>query len=115
MSREIRFQFPLSNGLHARPASHLQAVGNRFASAIQLLNQRTGRAANAKSVLSLVSADVAKNDPCVLSISGPDEEQAERELNRFLRDELPICDEPLWSKADAIQVPRNASDIRVAC
>jgi len=110
MPREIRFQFPLPNGLHARPASHLQAVGNRFASAIQLLNQRTGRAANAKSVLSLVSADVAKNDPCVLSISGPDEEQAERELNRFLRDELPICDEPLGqtrSMQQEMPLPRS--------
>ncbi|MBC8105737.1 MAG: HPr family phosphocarrier protein, partial [Anaerolineae bacterium] len=95
MSREIRFDFPLSHGLHARPSSHVQALSNRFASQIQLTNTRTGHAANAKSVLSMVSADVRQNDACVISISGPDEERAETELKRFIRDVLPGCDDQL--------------------
>src|SRR5690242_755202 len=111
MSREITFQFPLVHGLHARPSSHLQAVANRFIAEIRLLNARTGRSANAKSVLSLVSTDIAMNDPCVLSICGLDEEAAERELGQFLRKELPNCDEPMsdgWRRPqDQLLLPRS--------
>jgi fructose-specific PTS system IIA-like component len=95
MPREIRFQFPLPQGLHARPASFLQAVANRFASEVCLVNERTQRSANAKSVLSMVSADVRLNDECVLKLSGADEQRAEQELKRFLREALPVCDDDL--------------------
>src|SRR4051794_10780636 len=99
MPREIRFQFPLKFGLHARPASHLQAIANRFKSKVELVNQRTSQRANAKSVLSMVSADVRANDPCLISIEGADEESAEREFKRFLNYVLPHVDDELPTPA----------------
>src|SRR6187402_2657505 len=95
MAREHRFIFPLPNGLHARPASHLEAVTSRFASDIALVNERTGRKANAKSVLSMVGTDVRQNDPCRISISGADEDGAGAAVAAFLRDVFPTCDDAL--------------------
>ncbi|CAN5699507.1 phosphoenolpyruvate--protein phosphotransferase [soil metagenome] len=93
MPREIRFDFPLPNGLHARPASHVQELASQFSSTVQITNLRSDAIANAKSVLSMVSADIRQNDALVISISGPDEDRAEAELQRFLRDVLPGCDD----------------------
>jgi fructose-specific PTS system IIA-like component len=95
MAREVRFQFPLTLGLHARPASHVQAAANRFKADVRLLNSRNGKSANAKSVLSMVSADVRLNDACVLTIHGADEDLAERELRNFVEVVLPDCDDEL--------------------
>ena len=95
MAREHRFIVPLPNCLHARPASHLESVANRFASDVALVNERTGRNANAKSVLSLVGTDVRHNDPCRIRVSGADEDGAGAALEAFLRDVLPGCDDAL--------------------
>ena len=70
---EYGFTFPLPAGLHARPASFLRAVADRFAAAAQLVNVRTGAAANAKSVLSMVGWTFGTGDPCQLRVDGPDE------------------------------------------
>ena len=94
MSQAYAFTFPLPNGLHARPASHLQAVASRFASAATLLNERSGATANAKSVLSLVGADVRQGDACRLQLDGPDDREAVEALAAFVRDVLPGCDGP---------------------
>src|SRR4051794_32676221 len=110
MSREIRFDFPLPHGLHARPSSYVQELANRFRSHVQLTNVRTGRTANAKSVLSMVAADVRHRDACVISISGPDEDRAEPELRRFVRDVLPTCDDQIAdmkATAEEMILPRS--------
>ncbi len=98
---EHAFTFPLPNGLHARPASHLQAVANRFASAVTLVNVRSGTSANAKSVLSLVAADVRHGDACQLKCDGADERVAVDALATFVRDVLPGSDGPIVSAAVA--------------
>ena len=94
MPLELTFIFPLTAGLHARPASFLREVAHRFAAAAQLLNERTGLAANAKSVLSMVGLDVRQGDVCRLRIDGPDAQAALEALAAFVRDDLPRCDEP---------------------
>ena len=76
MSLNYRFNFPLPNGLHARPASHFEAVTSRFRSTITLVSERTMRRANARSVLSMVSADVQFNDPVLIEFNGDDEGSA---------------------------------------
>ena len=95
MSLEHRFPFPLPNGLHARPASHLQEVTNRFAADIALVNHRVNRQANAKSVLSLVGADVKAGDLCSLLFSGDDAEMAFKSVTSYLEQEFLACDEAL--------------------
>jgi phosphoenolpyruvate-protein phosphotransferase len=97
MPVEHRFNFPLPNGLHARPASHLEAVASRFRSAVLLVNERTSIQANAKSVLSMVGADVRKDDSVLLLIAGDDEATALSQLRAFLTDVFPTVDEALPS------------------
>ncbi len=92
MPLDYAFTFPLPNGLHARPASHLQAAAGRFAGTVTLVNDRTGATANAKSVLSLVAADVRHGDACRLRVDGADERAAVESLAAFVRDVLPGTD-----------------------
>jgi fructose-specific PTS system IIA-like component len=89
MPLDYSFFCPLPNGVHARPASALEEIARSFAAEVVLLNQRTGRSANAKSVLSIVGADIRHNDPCLLQISGRDEERAMAALGSFIRNALP--------------------------
>ena len=81
MALEHRFACPLPNGLHARPASHLEAVASRFAADATLVNERTGVEANAKSVLALISADIQPGDPLLLRVSGAGAEAAFADLD----------------------------------
>src|SRR5262245_25380324 len=92
MSLDLSFSCPLSNGVHARPASALEEVARTFMAEVMILNQRTGRSANAKSVLSLVGADIRFSDPCLLKISGADEESAMATLGTFIRNTFPRHD-----------------------
>ena len=99
MSLEQHFACPLLHGVHARPASALEEVVRGFASEVVLVNQRTRRAANGKSILAIVGADIRHGDPCVFTVSGPDEREAMAVLSAFLQDEFPRCDEPLAAPA----------------
>ena len=89
MPLDFPFSCPLPNGVHARPASALEELARSFAADVVLLNQRTGRSANAKSILSIVGADIRFRDPCLLKISGQDEQNAMAALGSFIRNTLP--------------------------
>lgn len=99
MRLEFQFTCPLPNGIHARPASALEEVARDFTADITLFNDRTGRTANAKSVLAIVGADIRLNDHCRLSVGGPDADDALAALTAFLRNEFPRCDHALPSVA----------------
>lgn len=89
MPLDYSFSCPLPNGVHARPASALEEVARSFTAEVMLFNQRTGRSANAKSILSIVGADIRFSDPCLLKVSGADEERAIAALGAFIRNTLP--------------------------
>jgi len=89
MPLDYSFSCPLPNGVHARPASALEEVARSFAADVVLFNQRTGRSANAKSILSIVGADIRFSDPCLLKVSGTDEDRAMAALGSFIRNTLP--------------------------
>jgi fructose-specific PTS system IIA-like component len=93
VTREIEFAFSVPGGLHARPASLLRDAAARFRSAITLTNRSRNRTANAKSTLALVSTLTRHADACILRVEGDDEEAAAESLRRFLRDDLPSCEE----------------------
>lgn len=108
MPLDYSFSCPLPNGVHARPASALEEVARSFAADVVLLNQRTGRSANAKSILSIVGADIRFSDPCLLKVSGADEEQAMASLGAFIRNSLPRQETalPIIKAADGeLQLP----------
>ncbi len=105
--QQFSFACPLRNGLHARPASALEQVARRFASRVSLRNERTGQAANAKSVLALVALDLRFDDPCRLSTEGNDEREALTALRSFVDVEFARCDAPIPPSADrrAVRLP----------
>ncbi len=92
---EFAFICALSDGLHARPASHLAEVANDFASECFLTNLRTGSSGSLKSVLAIISADVRQGDHCLVQVRGSDEQAAQARLLHFIEQDLPACDVPL--------------------
>ncbi len=95
MALELEFICPLPSGIHARPASALEEVVRQFVSEVTLLNRRTQRQANGKSILAMVGTDVRLGDTCVFTVSGSDEQKAIDGLKAFLHDKFPHCDAPL--------------------
>jgi len=97
LNTTLQFEFycPLCSGLHARPASQLAELANRFAAQCTLTNLRNGLVANAGSVLGVIAADVRHGDRCTLQVSGPDEPAAYAALQHFVEEVLPGCEVPL--------------------
>lgn len=95
MSLVVEFVCELPNGVHARPASHVETLCNTFTSDIEWLNLRTGSKGNAKSALALIGTDTLMGDACQLLISGQDEHIAHQRLSQWLQNEFPHCDAPL--------------------
>ncbi|MCU8515812.1 phosphoenolpyruvate--protein phosphotransferase [Vibrio vulnificus] len=116
--KSFSFSCELPNGVHARPASHVEAVCNHFDSAITWQNQRTGMSGNAKSVLSLIGTDTLLGDECLITIEGQDEDSALEQLKQFIANEFPHCDAPLaisTQEDDSLApLPRNFSNLNVA-
>jgi len=110
MARTHSFPFPLIHGLHARPASHLAEFVATFVSRVTLFNERTGRSADARSVLALVGTDTRHTDPCRLTVAGPDEEMAGEALTAYLAGAFLRCDETMPESshgAASSTVPRS--------
>ncbi|CAI1073340.1 phosphoenolpyruvate--protein phosphotransferase [Serratia entomophila] len=99
MALVIQFVCDLTNGVHARPASHIETLCNHYAAAVEWHNLRTDRRGNAKSALDLIGTGTLKGDACRLTITGRDQQAAFDRLTRFLRDEFPHCDTPLPAMA----------------
>jgi len=114
MAFDYRFTCPLPNGMHARPASALEHVARRFAADVSLTNERTGRPANAKSVLGIVSLDIRHGDACLIAASGRDAAWAIESLRVFVERTLPHVDDVVAApppRAGEVRLPpvlRNA-------
>src|SRR5512133_2107318 len=93
MSLEFTFECPLTAGLHARPASLFSEIANGFACDCTLTNLRSGASANGKSTLSIIGADVRKDDNCRVVCAGPDESAARAALQGFVNDKLAAVDD----------------------
>lgn len=95
MALIVEFTCELPNGVHARPASHVETLCNTFASKIEWHNLRNDRKGDAKSALALISTDTLSGDTCRLTIAGTDEQHARQQLQQWLKEEFPHCDAPL--------------------
>ncbi|MGF1790802.1 phosphoenolpyruvate--protein phosphotransferase [Photobacterium profundum] len=91
---EIHFICPLPNGVHARPATEIELRANKFKSDITIENVTKKTSANAKSVLSMIGADILLGDECRFIIQGEDEQEAHRHLGIFVDQELTGIDSP---------------------
>ncbi|WP_395677619.1 phosphoenolpyruvate--protein phosphotransferase, partial [Enterobacter sp.] len=95
MALVVEFTCELPNGVHARPASHVETLCNTFISQIEWHNLRNDRKGDARSALALIGTDTLAGDACRLIINGEDEQSAHQRLAQWLRDEFPHCDAPL--------------------
>ena len=82
---ELQLQNP--SGLHLRPAGILCKAATKFQSHITITTA-DGTEANAKSVLSVLSACVKSGDMITLSCDGNDENAALKELELVIRERL---------------------------
>ncbi|WP_040976180.1 phosphoenolpyruvate--protein phosphotransferase [Necropsobacter massiliensis] len=113
MSLQIQFICELPNGIHARPASHIEAVCKHFKADIQWMNERTQIIGDAKSVLSLIGTNTMKNDACRLTIDGEDEQAAFERLKTYLENEFPFCDEILTQMNGNVEpLPRSLANLK---
>ena len=102
---EYQFTCPAINGIHARPANRIEQIASSFSSQIIIENLKNGKSANARSILSLIAADVKADDECLLRISGNDSELAYRELTRFIEKELPVIDDSTFEEFEVNDRP----------
>ncbi|MGF1734069.1 phosphoenolpyruvate--protein phosphotransferase [Photobacterium satsumensis] len=109
MTTLFEFTNPLENGIHARPAAEIENRAKRFSCQITLLNKSKGTKADAKSVLSLVGADVVLGDECQFVFDGEDEQAACDSLKSFVDTEFAHCDAPLESLAVDVNQPLPVS------
>ncbi|MFU0851842.1 HPr family phosphocarrier protein, partial [Kluyvera cryocrescens] len=105
MTLVVEFVCELPNGVHARPASHVETLCNTFSCEIEWHNLRTDRKGNAKSALAIIGTDTLAGDSCQLLIRGADEITAHERLTAWIKEEFPLCDAPL---AQAISVEQEA-------
>ncbi|MEJ8675194.1 phosphoenolpyruvate--protein phosphotransferase [Chromobacterium amazonense] len=112
MSHSLTLICPLPNGIHARPASRIAEFCGGFRAAIRWRNQRNGQLADAKSVLSLIGGDILFNDIVDIEIDGESAAEAAKQLQDFLRDTLPHCDEALSAEPAASRaLPRALAEL----
>lgn len=85
MSETIAYQCELTEGIHARPAGHIERLCNTFKAEVCWKNIRSGIQGNAKSALSVVATDTLFNDACEISLSGTDAAAAAQQLSALLK------------------------------
>lgn len=69
-------------GLHARPASKIVNEASKYKSDIKIILD--GRAANAKSIINLMSLGIKHNNKIEIEVRGLDEEEALKGIERVL-------------------------------
>lgn len=73
-------------GLHARPATQFVKTANQFQSEIQVVNLTKGsRPVNAKSIVSVLSIGVGRDDEIKLTADGEDKTAAIEALTALIR------------------------------
>lgn len=82
------FQYIVQNalGIHARPASQLIVKARGYQS--ELTVKKGDRIANPKSLMSVISLNVNRNDEITVTASGEDEAEAIAGLQVFMEENL---------------------------
>ena len=80
LKKKIKIMNP--QGLHARPASVFVRTANKFESEVTV--RKSGETVNGKSIMGLLMLAANEGSTIELEVSGPDAEQAMKELEAFL-------------------------------
>ncbi len=71
-------------GIHARPANLFTSEAKQFSSHITIKNLETGKEANAKSILIVLTLIITKGTKVEVSAEGEDEKEAVEHLVRLI-------------------------------
>lgn len=82
---EKQVEVKLKTGLQARPAALFVQEANRFSSDVFL--EKDGKKVNAKSIMGLMSLAVSSGSFITLIVDGKDEEEALKELSKYIQKE----------------------------
>lgn len=84
----IRKEFEIHNqlGLHARAASKFVQITNGFLSDVELSYQDDF--IDGKSIMCIISMSIPKNSKIIITVKGPDEEEAMVKLEEFFTNEI---------------------------
>ena len=84
---EYTIQDPV--GIHARPAGILAKEAKKYdSSVITITKNETGRSAEAKKLMALMSLGVKQGETVTVAIEGGDEEQVAAEMEAFFKNNL---------------------------
>lgn len=115
MSELIIYKCELKDGIHARPAGHIERLCNTFQADVCWKNIRTGLQGSAKSALSLVATDTLLNDDCEILVSGSDANEAVNKLSILLKN-LPVYE--VTSEDETLDIsgylPRSLRETQVS-
>jgi len=104
----------LKDGIHARPAGHIERLCNTFAADVCWKNTRTGLEGNGKSALAIVATDSLFEDNCEITIDGEDEFDASMQLAELL-EKLPSFEVTQKEDIDSISsyLPRSLRETQL--
>jgi len=80
LKKKIQIKNPM--GLHARPASIFVRIANKFES--EVVVKKDDEAVNGKSIMGLLTLAANQGSVIEIEVSGPDAEEAMKELEEFL-------------------------------
>lgn len=92
MTLEHSFSSPLRAGFHLRASHLLVKTARLFKSEVVLTNQANGHSTDCESFAVLLTLGIRFNDPCLLKVSGPDEEQAIARMVDLICNALPLAE-----------------------
>ena len=82
------FNFTITDelGIHARPAGLLVKLAGGYQSDISII--KDGKSANAKRIMALMSLSATKGTEITIQVEGPDEDEAAKAVEDFLKANL---------------------------
>ncbi|MCI9417790.1 MAG: HPr family phosphocarrier protein [Eubacterium sp.] len=82
------FNFTITDelGIHARPAGLLVKLAGGYQSDISII--KDGKSANAKRIMALMSLSATKGTEITIQVEGPDEDEAAKAVEEFLKANL---------------------------
>ena len=80
--REFEYTIKDELGIHARPAGLLVKKAKEYES--EIIIKKGEKSANATKLIAIMGLCVKCNDTVKITVNGPDEEKAEKELKDFL-------------------------------
>lgn len=84
ISKEVKVEN--ETGIHARPASILVDIANKFDSEIKLISNN--KEANLKSIISIMSLAIGSGETVEIQADGRDEEEAVEKLISTIKEKL---------------------------